>query len=285
MLAFQEFMLLAVGPLAAGPVQALYMKAGGRYDLGVSFSLAAGFILGIYLFPGERRETLGYQVPIAVVCLVAATTVFRVYIIARFSAMRFTIVSLAQMWAVVALLQYLLLSLGQPSGLYIGSVTDAWVPIVSASLISICSLYVIGRWCLWTKLRALTENREMFENLVESPLLISLKLEGLAIGVYILCGLLLRLARENLAAADFGREAIWIILAGALTPLIGVYRTRKALLFPLLIMPAFGCVAARLLIRSVAPPAFADAIAYATLAFVMICVMQLTSKGQAFERT
>ncbi len=260
-----EYAALALAPLACAPIQYLYMKSGDRYDLGAPFGIATGFLISGSLL-GTRGSVPWPQLATTLLVALAGLFAVRVIVLAYGGAVHFTVISLAQMWAIVPVLQYLLGREGLYGGAYLGTPSMIPLSILLALAANLLCAIVLQLWRLDTRLRALTENAEVYSILMGSRLGAAFKIEVVSVACYLACGVLLGFSRNNLSAADFGREGLWIVLGAALIPQFraGVTgATRKYLWF---ILAPLGCVVFRGMIRATLHAGAAEGAAYVLLA-------------------
>jgi len=261
--ALDSYSVLLLVPMTCVPVQLLYLKAGQRYDLGTGTYVSTGAFLaaGSSLFVDHPSAVR--MLSVLLVTLVGAFSL-RLFSLAFGRPADFTLISFGQLWATPALIDYELQQLTKASGVSLKPI--AWHPSVLA--LAACGFaafvgFAISKTSLPDRLVALTEASVQYRLLFGSSLSLALRLEVLALGIYLSAGILLRLTMNDLSASTFGDEGIWCVLAAAPAP-------RSSGLWVLL-----GPLAAtllRFLIKSFVPAQFATMAVYATLALVLIAV-------------
>jgi hypothetical protein len=206
--------------MACAAPQFLYLKSGKRYDIGSVFFIVVGSLLAGLIANDDPQskfvitKTLVFLLPLASILFL-----LRVYALSSQSPMLFTLISIAQMWATIPVLSYCLNKYGtNPSSISVSQV--AGIPAVFVISLILCfgSFFTYERMHLFVLLAAATEEPNLYKIYFGSRTAIAIKCELLSLPIYLFAGALFRMVHNNIAADDFGSEALWIIMSVAPMP-------------------------------------------------------------------
>jgi hypothetical protein len=261
--ALDSYSVLLLVPVTSVPVQLLYLKAGQRYDLGVGTYVSTGaFLAASSSLSADHASAM--QVLAVLLATLAGAFGLRLFALAFGRPSDFTLISFGQLWATPALIDYELQHLTRGSGVSLQPIPCHPFAVALAS----CGFaafvgYAISKTSLPDRLVALTEAPVQYRLLLGRPLSLALKLELLALGIYLAAGIILRLTMNDLSASTFGSESVWCVLAAAPAP--------RSSGFWVLLGPLVATLL-RFLINSIVPAQFATMAVYAALALVLIVV-------------
>ncbi len=206
--------------MACAAPQFLYLKAGKRYDIGSIYFIVIGALLaGLFANNDPQskiviKETLAFLLPLACILFF-----LRVYALASQSPMLFTLISIAQMWATIPILSYCLNKYGtSPSSISVSQVAGISTTFVIAMLLCYGSFILYERTQLFVLLAAATEEPSLYKIYFGSRTALAIKCEVISVTIYLCAGALFRMVHNNIAADDFGSEALWIIMSIAPIP-------------------------------------------------------------------
>jgi hypothetical protein len=218
MTGLDDYLTLAINPIIAAPLQFLYLKAGKRYDVGAVFVIATGAFLGSFvLTEGHKQEVSVLSVLALLLPLSLVTMVVRIVALAAFTPMIFTLLALAQMWAVQPLITYGL-EQRQEFSVYVGQLAPGWLLFLGSLPVSIFVMLVILRLKLPSRLRALSDSPLEYRLLMGSSLPFAIGLEVGAFLTYLSAGFAFRMAHANLSPDNFNNESLWMLLSVAALP-------------------------------------------------------------------
>ena len=268
MIDIDSYSVLGIAPILSAPAQLLYLKAGRRYDVGAILYLATGaFLAATWGNIGEVDNVKILSVLELLLPIAALSFALRITALSLWGPMQFTLISLAQMWAVVPLVTYGLQRQQEFSGIYLGQIASSPLVLTFATIIAAIAAYLLARMRLPTRLRAASDNPLEYDLLIGSRLLLALKVEGTAVLLYLTAGAAFRIVHSNLSAPAFGTESLWMLLSVAALPRFRWYYV------------IFGPIAAVLLryfVASVASPEVSTIFAYVFLAMILA----LTALGE-----
>jgi hypothetical protein len=268
--ALDSYSVLLLVPMTCVPVQLLYLKAGQRYDLGPGTYVSTGAFLAATASLSADHSSAMRMLAVLLATLVGAFAL-RLFALAFGRPSDFTLISFGQLWATPALIDYELQHLTKGSGVSIQPIPyhPSFVALAACGFAAVVG-YAISKTSLPDRLVALTEAPVQYRLLLGSPLSLAIKLEVLALGIYLAAGILLRLTVNDLSASTFGAEGIWCVLAAAPTPRSSGF---WVLLGPL------AATSLRFLIKSIVPAQFATMAVYGALAVVLIVVSTRAPEG------
>jgi hypothetical protein len=209
---------LAVAPLIGAPIQLIYLKAGKRYDVGSVFFVATGAFVGaLFGAVDEQQAALVESVLTILIPISIIAVILRIIALSFLEPMVFTLVSLAQMWAIQPVVTY---ALERRSGfsVYVGQLSASSLVVMGGIAVNLAIVYMFVRLRLPSRLHAASDSPFEYSVLMGSRLRLAILLELGAVFLYFSAGIAFRLVHSNLSPDDFGGEGLWMLLSVAALP-------------------------------------------------------------------
>lgn len=206
---------LTIVPMTCAPVQSLLLKSGARYDVGAIFMVGVASLLTATMMQAADLQSAIFS-GLPFIGMLLVVSILRAVMLARGEPTAFTVFSLALLLATVPFSGAMVESTGELSGLYTGA--PLAIPYAVAFSVAICLItarYIKVRLLSW-RLTAHTDSPDIYSIHAETSLGLAIRVEVLATLSYLAAGVLLALAMEDISAATFRSQWIWIILAATL---------------------------------------------------------------------